>query len=92
MNSSGNFKEAGERRKDQSCNRIAKETKVNHYENSTVNILRYSELVFLNGILMNICQMLWLLRSGKVVGFKIAIYISNPWILEEGEVLVNEDC
>ena len=48
MSSSENFKEAGaagEGWKDQSCNGTAKETKVNRYKNSTVNILRYSELV-----------------------------------------------
>ena len=39
---------------------------------------------------MDICQLLRLLRSGKVVGYMVAISISNPWILEEGEVLANK--
>ena len=41
---------------------------------------------------MGICQLLWLLRSGKVVGYKVEISIPNPWILKEGEVLANEGC
>ena len=40
---------------------------------------------------MRICQLLWLLRSRKVVGYKVEISIPNPWILKEGEVLANED-
>ena len=44
----------------------------------------------LNGVLMSICQLLWLLRSRKVVGYKVEISIPNPWILKEGEVLANE--
>ena len=40
---------------------------------------------------MDICQLLWLLRSGKVVGYKVQIPIPNPWILKEEEVLANEN-
>ena len=41
---------------------------------------------------MDICQLLWLLRSGKVVGYKSEISIPNPWVLKEGEVLANGGC
>ena len=37
-------------------------------------------------------QLLWMLRSRKVVGYKVEIPIPNPWILKEGEALVNEGC
>ena len=37
-------------------------------------------------------QLLWLLRSGKVVEFKVEIPIPYAWILKEGEVLANEGC
>ena len=46
----------------------------------------------LNGVLTGVCQLLWLLRSGKVVGYKVEISISNSWILKDGEVLANEGC
>ena len=39
---------------------------------------------------MSICQLLWLLRSRKLVGHKVEISIPNPWILKEGEVQANE--
>ena len=39
---------------------------------------------------MNTCQLLRLLRSGKVVGYKVEMPIPDPWILKEGEVLANE--
>ena len=41
---------------------------------------------------MDKCQLLWLLRSGKVAGYKIEMSIPDPWILKEGEVLANEGC
>ena len=41
---------------------------------------------------MDMCQLLWLLRSGKVAGYKVKIPIPNPRILKDGEVLVNEGC
>ena len=41
---------------------------------------------------MDKCQLLWLPRHGKVVGYKVEIPIPDPWILKEGEVLANEDC
>ena len=40
---------------------------------------------------MDRCQLL-LLRSGKVVGYKVEIPISDPWILKVGEVLANKGC
>ena len=46
----------------------------------------------LNGVLMGIFQLLWLLRSGKVVGYKVEISIPNTWILKDGEVLANKGC
>ena len=46
----------------------------------------------LNGVSMDKCQLLWLLRSGKVAGYKVEMSISDPWILKEGEVLANEGC
>ena len=46
----------------------------------------------LNGVLMGIFQLLWLLRSGKVVGYKVEMCIPNTWILKGGEVLANECC
>ena len=46
----------------------------------------------LNGVSIDRCQLLWLLRSGKVVGYKVEIPIPDPWILKEGEVLTNEGC
>ena len=46
----------------------------------------------LNGVSMDRCQYLWLLRSGKVVGCEVEIAISDPWILKQGEVLGNEGC
>ena len=33
---------------------------------------------------------MWLLHSGKVVGYKVEI--PDPWILKHGEVLANEEC
>ena len=36
------------------------------------------------------CQLLWLLRSGKVLGYKVKISIPNPWILKKEEVLAND--
>ena len=59
---------------------------MNHDENSTRN--EFS----LNGVSMDKCQLLWLLRSGKVAGYKIEMSIPDPWILKEGEVLANEGC
>ena len=41
---------------------------------------------------MDICQLLWLLRSGKEVGYKVHIPIPNRWILKEEDVLANEGC
>ena len=41
---------------------------------------------------MGICQLLRVLRSRKVVWYKVEISIPNPWILQEGEVLANEGC
>ena len=32
---------------------------------------------------------MWLLRSKKVVGYKVEMAIPDPWILKGGEVLVN---
>ena len=46
----------------------------------------------LNGVSMDRCQLLWLLRSGKVVGYKVEIFIPDPWILKEGEILTKEGC
>ena len=46
----------------------------------------------LNAVSMDRCRLLWLLRSGKVVGYKVEIPIPDPWILKEGEVLANESC
>ena len=46
----------------------------------------------LNGVLMDIYQLLWLLHSGKVVKYKVQIPIPNPWILKEEEVLANKGC
>ena len=37
-------------------------------------------------------QLFWLLRSLKVVGYKVEIPIPDPWILKWGEVLTNEGC
>ena len=37
----------------------------------------------LNGVSMDRCQLLWLLRSGKVVGYKVEIPILDPWILKK---------
>ena len=51
------------------------------------DILKY---FCLNGVFMNICQLLCLLRSRKVVGYKVQISISNLWSLKVGEVLPNE--
>ena len=45
---------------------------------------------YLNVFSMDRCQLLWLLRSGKVVGYKVEILILDPWILKEGEILENE--
>ena len=41
---------------------------------------------------MDKCELLWLPRHGKVVGYKVEIPIPDSWILKEGEVLANEDC
>ena len=41
---------------------------------------------------MDRCQLLWMLRSGKVVGYKVEIPTPDPWILKEEEVLANESC
>ena len=35
---------------------------------------------------------IWLLRSGKVVRYKVEIPTPDPWILKEREVLNNEVC
>ena len=45
---------------------------------------------YLNVVSMERCQLLWLLRSGKVVGYNLEIPVLDPWILKEGEVLENE--
>ena len=50
-----------------------------------------SEFCF-NGVSMDKCQLLWLLRSGRVVGYKVQTPIPDSWILEEGEILANECC
>ena len=39
----------------------------------------------LNGVLIDRCQLLQLLSSGKVVRYKLEIPILDPWILTEGE-------
>ena len=64
-----------------SCNRTAKENKMNYYENSYCRHFHdiLSEFC-LNGVFMNGFQLLWLLRSRKVVGYKIDIPIPDPWI------------
>ena len=41
---------------------------------------------------MDKCQLLWLRRYGKVVGYKVEIPIHDSWILKEVEVLAIEDC
>ena len=41
---------------------------------------------------MDSCQLLWLLRSGKVVGYKVEIPIPDLSILKEEEVLAKEGC
>ena len=46
----------------------------------------------LSGVLMGICQLLWLLRSRKEVRYKVEISIPNPWIVKEEEVLANKGC
>ena len=46
----------------------------------------------LNGVSMDRRQLFWLLRSLKVVGYKVEIPIPDPWILKWGEVLTNEGC
>ena len=43
----------------------------------------------LNGVSMDRCQLLWLLPSGRVVGHKKEIPISDPWFLKEGEAVAN---
>ena len=45
----------------------------------------------LNCVSMDKCQLLWLLRSGEVVGYKVEIPIPDPWILKEGELLKLEE-
>ena len=50
-----------------------------------------SEL-YLTGVSVDRCQLLWLLSSGKVVQYKAEIPISDLLILKEGEVLANEGC
>ena len=49
-----------------------------------------SEFCF-NGVSMERWQLLWLLRSGKVVRYKAEIP-PDPYILKDGEVLANEGC
>ena len=39
--------------------------------------------ICLNGVSVDRCQLLYLLRSGKMVGCKVEIPILDPWILEE---------
>ena len=46
----------------------------------------------LNGVSMDRRQLFWLLRSLKVVGYKVEIPIPDPWILKWREVLTNEGC
>ena len=46
----------------------------------------------LNVVSMDRCQILWLVRSRKVVGCKVEMPFPNPWVLKEGEVLTNEGC
>ena len=41
---------------------------------------------------MDRCQLLWMLHSGKVVGYNVEIPITDPWYLKEGEVLEIEGC
>ena len=45
-----------------------------------------------NGVSMDSCKLLWLLRSGDVVEYKVEIPIPDPLILKEGEILANEGC
>ena len=45
-----------------------------------------------NGVLIERCQLLWLLHSGKVVVYKVEIPIPVNWILTEGELLASESC
>ena len=54
---------------------------MNYYENSYCRHFHdiLSEFC-LNGVFMNGFQLLWLLRSRKVVGYKIDIPIPDPWI------------
>ena len=53
---------------------------------------RYLSQFCLNGVSTDMHQLLWLLRCGRVVGYKVEIPIPDPWILEEGEVLANGGC
>ena len=46
----------------------------------------------LNAVLTDICQFLWLLRSEKVVGYKVQVPIPDLYILKKEEVLANEGC
>ena len=50
-----------------------------------------SEFCF-NGVSMENWQLLWLLRSGKIVRYKVEIPLPDPYILKDGEVLANEGC
>ena len=43
--------------------------------------------IYLNGVSMDRCQLLWLLHSKKVVGYYVEIPFPDTWILKEGEVL-----
>ena len=45
---------------------------------------------YVYGASMDACQLLWLLSSGKGVGYKVQIHIPDPLILKGGEVLPNE--
>ena len=56
-----------------------------HFPNSA------SEFCF-NGVFIERRQLLWLLRSGKMVVYKEEIPTPVPWILTEGELLASESC
>ena len=64
-----------------SCNVIAKETQLNHYENSTADIFAIFRVSFVL-IVFRWCQLLWLLRSGEVVGYNVEIPITGFWMRE----------
>ena len=72
-----------------SCIRKQSEPERKLYYKHFHNIL--SELC-INSVSMDRCQLLWIIRRRKVVGYKVDIPIYDSWILKEGEVLANERC